>query len=184
MTKVPSYSVRIILKIGWGRGMRGMLYHTGYRLIDKDDLLLLSTAVYISSHGDRIFIEIVSASVFIEREEYVCVCVYVHIFIHVHTGKNESRKRISMGYRGLLSFVCTPICVCVYACVCFRCNCSWNPYIAKILGLKGSKTLDKERCDTCIYVFLEKRGTENLFNRNVYIYTYSYRGEKIEKLTS
>lgn len=77
-----------------------MLYHTGYRLIDKDDLLLLSTAVYISSHGDRIFIEIVSASVFIEREEYVCVCVYVHIFIRSCT---RARTNRGSGFRWVIA---------------------------------------------------------------------------------
>lgn len=69
--------------------MHGMLYHTGYRLIDKDDLLLLSTAVYISSHGDRIFIEIVSASVFIEREDYVYTCVYICIYLYMKQERIE-----------------------------------------------------------------------------------------------
>lgn len=79
--------------------MHGMLYHTGYRLIDKDDLLLLSTAVYISSHGDRIFIEIVSASVFIEREDYEYTCVYIYMYIFIY----EARTNRGSGFRWVIA---------------------------------------------------------------------------------
>lgn len=101
--------------------MHGMLYHTGYRLIDKDDLLLLSTAVYISSHGDRIFIEIVSASVFIEREDYVYTCVYICIYLYMKQERIEEAD-----FDGLSRFIKFQELVHADVCVCFRddrCNC-------------------------------------------------------------
>lgn len=62
-----------------------MLYHTGYRLIDKDDLLLLSTAVYISSHG-IVFLSRSYLPAYLSngKATRVYIYIYVYVFIHVY----------------------------------------------------------------------------------------------------
>lgn len=111
-----------------------MLYHTGYRLIDKDDLLLLSTAVYISSHG-IVFLSRSYLPAYLSNGKatrvYIYMCMYlymciIYIYVYVHTSKNESRKRISMGYRALLSFKSSARAlftgVCALATIVHHCN--------------------------------------------------------------
>lgn len=97
-----------------------LLYHTGYRLIDKDDLLLLSTAVYISQPRDRIFIEIVSAGRIYRAGKTR------HTQEYAQEGRIEDFDGLS---RRLLSFKERS---CVHRCNC-RCE-TLTLIVAKVLG--------------------------------------------------
>lgn len=90
--------------------MRGMLYHTGYRLIDKDDLLLLSTAVYISSHG-IVFLSRSYLPAYLSNGKatrvyiYICVCIYtcvsyIFIFMYMYT---RARTNRGSGFRWVIA---------------------------------------------------------------------------------